>query len=89
MRGGCRGNVRAMPRRLKNPGHSSRRLPAPYARSSFLSRDERWPALLLNDPKFPLIRIVCEGNGAFDLVYFTLSLVPRKQLVAWGHCDIR
>lgn len=49
----------------------------------FLGGMSGGPALLLDDPNFPLIGIVCEGNDAFDLVYFTpMSLVPWQQLIA-------
>ena len=50
---------------------------------SFLGGMSGGPALLLNDPTFPLVGMVCEGNEAFDLVYFRpLSLVPWAALVA-------
>lgn len=50
---------------------------------AFLGGMSGGPALLLNDPRYPLIGIVCEGNDAFDLVYFSpLSLVPWQRLVA-------
>lgn len=50
---------------------------------AFLGGMSGGPALLLNDPGFPLIGIVCEGSEMFDLVYFRpLSIVPWVQLIA-------
>src|ERR1700722_18749393 len=43
---------------------------------AFLGGMSSGPVLLLNDPNFPLVGIVSEGNDAFDVVYFRpLSLV--------------
>jgi len=48
---------------------------------AFLGGMSGGPALLLADPGYPLIGIVCEGSEAFEIVYFRpLSLVPWMQI---------
>jgi hypothetical protein len=44
----------------------------------FLGGMSGGPALLLDDPSFPLIGVVSEGNDDFGIVYFR-----RVSLVAW------
>jgi hypothetical protein len=49
---------------------------------AFLGGMSGGPALLLNDPSFPLVGIVSEGNESWDIVYFrSLATVPWNQLI--------